>query len=65
MHQLVGHGYALEAMSDGDEALSVIETHCPHAVVVGLEQGRMGSLELIERGRALAGRQTGFIFTTR
>ena len=65
VHQLVGHGYALEAMSDGDEALSVIETHCPHAVVVGLEQGRMGSLELIERGRALAGRQTGFIFTTR
>jgi DNA-binding NtrC family response regulator len=65
VHQLVGHGYALEALSDGEAALSFVESSCPHAVVVGMELGGMGALELIERARALAGRQTAFIATSR
>jgi two-component system response regulator HydG len=65
VHQLVGHGYALEAVADGESALSFVETNSPHAVVVGLELGSMGSLELVERARALAGGQTAFIATTR
>jgi DNA-binding NtrC family response regulator len=65
VHQLVGHGYALEALSDGEAALSFVESSSPYAVVVGMELGSMGSLELIERARALAGGQTAFIATSR
>jgi DNA-binding NtrC family response regulator len=65
VHELVGHGYALEAVSDGEAGLSFIESSSPHVVVVGLELGSMGSLDLIERGRALAGRQSAFIATSR
>jgi DNA-binding NtrC family response regulator len=65
VHELVGQGYALEVSTDGEEALSLVEAHCPHAVVVGLELGDMSTLELIERAHALAGRQTGFIAITR
>jgi two-component system, NtrC family, response regulator HydG len=63
--QLVGQGYALEVVAGGEEALSFVETHCPYVMVVGLVLGGMGSLELIERARALAGRQTAFIATAR
>ncbi len=65
VHQLVGHGYALESVSDGEAALSFMESSGPHAVVVGLELSGMGSLELIERARALAGGQTAFIAISR
>jgi DNA-binding NtrC family response regulator len=65
VHQLVGQGYALEVLAEGEEALSFVENHCPYVMVVGLELGGMGSLELIERARALAGRQTAFIATSR
>jgi DNA-binding NtrC family response regulator len=65
VHQLVGHGFGLEAMTDGEQALAFIESHSPYVVVVGLELGNMGSLDFIERARALAGRQTSFIATRR
>lgn len=63
VHQLVGHGYALEVMADGEEVLSFVEAHCPHAMVVELAGAR--ALELIERARALSGRQTAFIAISR
>ena len=61
VHQLVGHGFALEALSAGDEALSFIEASAPQVVVVALEQGPIGTLELTERGRSVAGRRTAFV----
>ena len=66
VHQLVGHGYALEAISDGEAGLAFIESHSPFVVVVGLELGNENSaLDFIERARALAGRQTAFVATQR
>ena len=65
VHQLVGHGYALEALTDGEEALAFIESVSPYVVVVGLRLGAMESLDFIEHARALAGRQTSFIATQR
>jgi len=61
VHQLVGHGFALEALSDADAALSFIEANFPQVVVVALENSAIGPLELTERGRTVAGRRTAFI----
>ena len=61
VHQLVGHGFALEALSDAEQALAFIEAHAPHVAVVGFDGGGQRALELTERGRTLAGRQTSFI----
>jgi two-component system response regulator HydG len=44
-----------------DDALAFIDGHGAHVVVVGLDGGGGRALELTERGRALAGRQTSFI----
>ena len=61
VHQLVGHGFALEALSAAEDALSYVEAHAPHVVVVGLDQGGVGALDLTERLRRLSGRNTSFI----
>jgi DNA-binding NtrC family response regulator len=61
VHQLVGHGFALEALADADEALTLVDAHAPHVVVVGLDQGGVRALDLTERLRRMAGRHTSCI----